>query len=601
MKNIIKLTLLLIFCLSILQIKSLAQSNAVDDEISSLEKRLIELKQQKISEYEAEIRKMKSELEKLKGGPSDTPNIPPVQPSGNSPQTNVSPTLNPQLKADNSPVPINLPSQQVQGKCTQIAPTDMVTAKICAIAKAAIEDGNGKVDIANSGSELAYVIATKINTTAKNESLLADSEKKRTDKQVGASSTSAGTTSLAVKGGAPTIIGWALENGSATSSINGNTVTIRVNPYNLGNALFRKQSLFDIKNYAEGSKKTNDLFEEGLKKLSFGFSFDTSRGQETPTFIVSKRQLSAWSVRYEFINHRNPLSKFNEAKRNTYFSSIQAPILDAFENSVNNLFTDPNFQLSFDKWLLTVNTNLLPSLTALNCNPAPSEVNNPIAYQACKDKAYGILETQFADFPVADITKNDTAMANLRSVMKANENFTTSKEKFLEEVNKGAVAAFEYTNNREVNAPDTSNFRFIWEKGVVGKVDFTLNAELTMFNKKPAMATVKRIKDFDVALQFDAPLNDTLLGNSVLSGSLKYTRQQGDVVLPNGFVANGTKGDILFGQAKLTIPFGDTGIKFPFSLTFGNRSEFIKEKFARANFGFTFDLDQIFRPLSIFK
>ena len=44
-----------------------------------------------------------------------------------------------------------------------------------------------------------------------------------------------------------------------------------------------------------------------------------------------------------------------------------------------------------------------------------------------------------------------------------------------------------------------------------------------------------------------------------------------------------------------------TEINFPFSLTFGNRSEFIKEKFARANFGFTFDLDQIFRPLSIFK
>ena len=52
-----------------------------------------------------------------------------------------------------------------------------------------------------------------------------EADKKRTDKQIGSTPSSSGTTSIAVKGGAPSVIGWAGENGAATSSISGNTVT----------------------------------------------------------------------------------------------------------------------------------------------------------------------------------------------------------------------------------------------------------------------------------------------------------------------------------------------------------------------------------------
>lgn len=49
------------------------------------------------------------------------------------------------------------------------------------------------------------------------------------------------------------------------------------------------------------------------------------------------------------------------------------------------------------------------------------------------------------------------------------------------------------------------------------------------------------------------------------------------------------KGPTYQGQAKLTIPLFD-GISIPFSVTYANRKDLIKESTIRGNFGFTFDL-----------
>ena len=55
-----------------------------------------------------------------------------------------------------------------------------------------------------------------------------------------------------------------------------------------------------------------------------------------------------------------------------------------------------------------------------------------------------------------------------------------------------------------------------------------------------------------------------------------------------------TKGNIGLAQAKLTIPTKSAGVSIPVSVTWANRTELIKEKEVRANFGLSFDLDKIF-------
>jgi hypothetical protein len=53
------------------------------------------------------------------------------------------------------------------------------------------------------------------------------------------------------------------------------------------------------------------------------------------------------------------------------------------------------------------------------------------------------------------------------------------------------------------------------------------------------------------------------------------------------------KPTILKAQAKLTIPLWTTGIQFPISVTVANRTELIKEKEVRGQFGFTFDFSKL--------
>ena len=55
----------------------------------------------------------------------------------------------------------------------------------------------------------------------------------------------------------------------------------------------------------------------------------------------------------------------------------------------------------------------------------------------------------------------------------------------------------------------------------------------------------------------------------------------------------GTKGHIGIGQAKLTIPLGNS-IKMPIAFTYANRTELITATEVRGNIGFTFDLDSLF-------
>ncbi|MGH9752109.1 MAG: hypothetical protein ACREA2_04940 [Blastocatellia bacterium] len=90
-------------------------------------------------------------------------------------------------------------------------------------------------------------------------------------------------------------------------------------------------------------------------------------------------------------------------------------------------------------------------------------------------------------------------------------------------------------------------------------------------------------------------MNDCMgLGACVFAFSGKYERAVSNAFMPDGSVAPQTKGDIAVGQVKLTIPIKDTGLKLPISFTFANRTELVREREVRGNFGLTFDLDTLF-------
>jgi hypothetical protein len=140
------------------------------------------------------------------------------------------------------------------------------------------------------------------------------------------------------------------------------------------------------------------------------------------------------------------------------------------------------------------------------------------------------------------------------------------------------------------------------EKGTFGGLDFTANASLTFFNKRPVGPNVQRLRDFDFSANLDKKLDDVMgLGPATLTFAGKYQRLTSNAVAFDGTVLPNTKGDIAAGQVKLTIPIGQSGIKMPFSITFANRTELVRERETRGNFGFTFDLDTLFARFKSFS
>ena len=462
-----------------------------------------------------------------------------------------------------------------------------------------------EIGIARSKAELVRLIVAKtvVDTDSPKllnaKSFLLKAETARTDKQIGADSKSKGTTSIVSKGGIPAFFAFAVENGAATSSTDGTTMTFRVNPA----GLLQTATGSDYVELFE--ERRQNSFLNLLGKTSLGFSFDTKRGFETPTFTGSERQLSAFSFRYEFINERSPQhSRFREKWSNF----VKNPGQEFFDKQTE-LFTeiflsnkpgDRGFKIpELQEWFDKVNAKLAERSSDI------VKLMNAGENAKATDLMEELILAELDHLPVSKIRTSPTYSAFIDSI--GNDlNYVERRNDLFDEIAKGQVATFEYINFREPIKPDTHSLRFIWEKGLWRGIDFTINGSLTFYNRKPTNPDVRRIRDFDLSGQFDIPLRRAELGflkDSVISFAGKYQRLNTDIVDELGMIVPGTKGDIGVGQFKWTIPIGDTGLRLPLSFTFANRTELIKEKEVRGNFGLTIDFDSIiarFRSFSNF-
>ena len=437
---------------------------------------------------------------------------------------------------------------------------------------------------------LAQIIRVTPNLSidAALKSFVVDVEASRSDKQFGSDPKSSGTTSLGVKGGIPQVLSWAVENGGAVASTDGTSVTFRVNPVGFVEALSSRGYISAFR------EAEDDALARFFRRTSVGFSFDTTRGTDPPTFIGSKQQLSAVSFRYQFVNQRDPRAEAYREKWDNFIRTQGVALTDLQTEELMKLqlstvaggFRNPALQ----KWLDSANASVTGTTIPL------------LDKNAAIDQLRQILTAQLGKLPASELEADTEVRGALMKFVGAYIPYLTEKKKIMDQIARGTVATFEYTNFREPNAPDLSNLRFILEKGTLGGVDITANASLTFFNKLPVGPNIQRIRDFDFSAQLDKRLDDVMgLGNATLSFTGKFQRLTSDAVAFDGTVLPNTRGDIAAGQVKLTIPIKDSGIKIPIAFTFANRTELVREREVRGNFGFTFDLDTLFAKFKSFN
>lgn len=634
---IIALTVSISICPSLTVSGQQDPQQSEDQKIEALKKRQLELKRQIREELERQNKALEEELNQLKLGstkPKTTdvstpasvanndnvatpgPSAPAsasTQGNGNGNAIGIGPTvISTSAVVPAASVPRTTTSSAPQASSSQTTDCALIIAAprnfsradqaVCFLARNIINrriDNVGSPGIDPTTEDMSVLLPAilaqlaqpgrDIAVDAAVKSFVLDIEASRTDKQFGADSRSAGTTSLGVKGGIPQVLSWAVENGGAVSSIDGTTVTFRVNPVGFIQALSGQ-------GYITGFRNTeDDALARFFRRTSVGFSFDTKRDTDPPTLTGSKQQLSAVSVRYQLVNQRDPRAgRYREMwdtffqQQGVAFTNQQTEQLMKLQvSSVGGGFKNQALQ----DWLNTTNvslngTRITPSL--VNKNEAIEEVRK-------------IIDQRLAQLPA--VIANDAELTGaLSNFVAAYLPYLAEKKRIMDEIAKGTLVTFEYTNYREPNAPDLSNFRFVFDKGTLGGMDFNANASLTFFNKRPVGPNVQRIRDFDFSAQLDKKLEDVMgLGPATLSFTGKFQRLTSNAIAFDGTVLPNTKGDIAAGQVKLTIPIKDSGIKVPFSITFANRSELVREKEVRGNFGFSFDLDTLFARFKSFS
>jgi hypothetical protein len=461
---------------------------------------------------------------------------------------------------------------------------------LCQLAGDVANNNNRPIDLSNDQAALMTILVAKLLRANQGEgesyaAFVTEAQENRIDQQMGAGPTSNSATSIVSKGGIPYLFGFAVENGAATRTEKDTSITFRLNPGGLVN-------LFADRGFITGYQASeNDPLLKFLRKSSIGLTFDTSRGDTPDVFTGRGQQLSEISARYEFFNDRDPRKRKYAAmwerfvanemvKLSTQIGATTDALLDQSDKA-GIKFKDP----ALEAWLIQLNkevSNVDPALTgAARVNAVAATIN------AQADKV-----------PVALVS--DTAVEAVSGFGREFKTYTQRKNELLDTIAKGRIFTIEYTNKREVNAPDTSNFNFIYATGNGRRVDLTANGSFTFFHSRPAAISPTsprpgRIRDFQFAAQVGIPLR----GDFDFWFSGRYERLMEDASL-GSVVLPGTKGDIAVGQLGLNVPIKSLGMKFPVSVTFANRTELVKEKVVKGNFGFTFNWDTLLSKLKPF-
>lgn len=414
-------------------------------------------------------------------------------------------------------------------------------------------------------------------------------EANRIDKQTGGTASTGGATNLVSSGLAARLISVANEYGGILQTVNANTVTIRTNPAMLVASL-GKISPQLVYNTSEGEPITRFW-----KQLNVGATFDTSRGAETSkgtaAFQANYKQLTEVSARFELVNRRD-LYRTENFERIRDFWSSQTDLA----NAVNAL----------DRELVQ-----LPEVTKAQDDAVAGILGgtDPVAAMDTYGKKLQQLSTSNARVRELSVKAIERTAAAIEASVKRFEPITRKLAITGEYVyarpplttvsataatNAGAMAS-------AIQSPDLHTLRILGSRGLAWKSDWTFSASANFFHQ--ALPTMRgNFRDVQFGTKIDIPVPGILSesrGKLTFAGLFAHLHQRPlglDFVLNDPRLAKekiNKPGSMGLFQAGFTIPFGDSGLKLPLSITYASRTELIKESDVRANFGITFDLDTL--------
>jgi len=379
-------------------------------------------------------------------------------------------------------------------------------------------------------------------------------EDARLTKQLGTSASSGGTTSIAVRGDSPSILGLALEHGVISGARTGESITFRGNLVGLLEA---------AKNAGFVASYDDDRPEvRALRRISFGVSFDPGNAEATSVDPSSDR-LTAWSVRANLKNQRDPRDAAFRGRWTMLDQGERLKMLAAANDAMDMLMNEP----AFIQWRETTFARVRAA--------ADAELD-------------AVLTERFTAF--RRIARSEMTNSAVRRAVERTLEYLNERQSLVETVLRTPLVVLEYTNNRPLNEPRTSDIRLVAEAPLLSG-SLVANAAVSLYDTVPEGA--ERIRHFDGSVQWDVPLGyASAAGAVVLTLATRLQYIQRGVTLQNALIPN-TKGTIGVLQLKASIPIKQAGVQLPVSVTWANRTELVKEKVVRGQVGITFDFDSL--------
>jgi hypothetical protein len=416
---------------------------------------------------------------------------------------------------------------------------------------------------------------------------------KRTDKQIGASARSEGSTSAAEKPGFAELLGFAIEHGAVQKEVSGTTLTLSTSPYALVTA-------------GSGDTATTYARYGYLSRIGLSANFNIS-DQNNVLGSATRNQLSDWSARVRLNPDRSERSRDAEAIWRTVSDRFAEP--DNIELGELRTLFQGDLSIAAkrreiaDRFLAPAFSE--PVRAILNNEQLTPEVKRDRIAKAilCQTKSDIFDQVRSGALRIDEASRARIVNVTLPNFAKALDAKNAAIKEFedgLERLRYKPLFTFVYTNKREVNSSDYSTLKFLFEKKNREGFNFIANAAFSLYHKPDAAKNQQQWRDFATAFSLEGEAGRSPFVAAELDQRITYSltgRYQR--MFENRGVAN-KKADIAVAQFKLNIPIFMGG-SLPFSFTYANATEMVKENHVRANFGFTLDTDKIFQLLKLNK
>jgi len=368
-----------------------------------------------------------------------------------------------------------------------VATVDEVTRELIILARrtidklgpSVVEPFSGTVTSSAGGPILTFLAGQIANREA--YKTLTDLLAVSSATQVGSTSDTGGSTSVAMKGLVPTILGFAVEHGAIAQDVNDTIVTFRVNPAGLVKGL-QGEGLLDI--YADYSSQQ---WYRTSSRFSASVSFDTSLGDSPGTLLANEQQLTAWSVTALLLNHRDPRTKGYAAEWRKLANEQSESLVKArvaLDRALLNWAT-------FTDWQKALTDRVRSEVDARWSKDHDTQAAT-VAFKAILDSELPAL-TELSKPDPSVRTAMSAYVAELTTVVQA-------RNDIYDFANRGAIATFDWTTTRDETLPDLFTLTGVYENSFTRsrKDDFTANVAVRFYRESPAGAE-RQFKDFSLS------------------------------------------------------------------------------------------------------